>query len=54
MKNKTTDYILGMITGVAIMIALWSCSSPLNADQSSISSTRGDYEWNPLYVKVVE
>ena len=53
-KNKTTDYILGMITGIAIMIALWSCSSPLNADQSSISSTRGDYEWNPLYVKVVE
>ena len=53
MKNKTTDYILGMITGISIMIALWSCSSPLNADESSMSLTRGDHEWNPLYVKVV-
>tara|TARA_R110002110_G_scaffold147162_3_gene337575 strand:- start:2187 stop:2351 length:165 start_codon:yes stop_codon:yes gene_type:complete len=54
MKNKTTDYILGMITGIAIMIAAYSCTSPLSADGSSISSTRGDYEWNPIYVKVVE
>ena len=53
MKNKTTDYILGMITGVAIMIALWSCTSPLQADGEYIS-TRGDSIYNPLYVKVVE
>ena len=32
MKNKTTDYILGMITGIAIMIAAWSCTNPLQAD----------------------
>tara|TARA_R100000781_G_scaffold364_1_gene561 strand:+ start:4100 stop:4264 length:165 start_codon:yes stop_codon:yes gene_type:complete len=54
MKNKTTDYILGMITGIAIMIALWGCSSPLNANDDSILLTRGDHEWNPIYVKVVE
>ena len=53
MKNKTTDYILGMITGVAIMIALWSCTSPLQADGEYIS-TRGYSIYNPLYVKVVE
>ena len=52
MKNKTTDYILGMITGIAIMFALWSCTSPLNADESYLS--RGDSKYNPLYVKVVE
>ena len=50
MRNKTTDYILGMITGIAIMIAVYSCTSPLNADEF----TRGDSQWNPLYVKIVE
>ena len=51
MKNKTTDYILGFITGIAIMIALYSCTtSKLYAYESS----RGDSRYNPLYVKVVE
>ena len=54
MKNKTTDYILGFITGIAIMIAIYSCTSPLNADESYLSSGRGDTQWNPVYVKIVE
>ena len=52
MKNKTTDYILGMITGIAIMIAAWSCTSPLQADNDYTS--RGHSEIYPLYVKVVQ
>ena len=52
MKNKTTDYILGFITGIAIMIAIYSCTSPLNADENY--STRGNSEFYPLYVKVVD
>ena len=51
-KNKTTDYILGLITGIAIMISIWSCTSPLQADD--VYSTRGDSKYNPLYVKIVE
>ena len=43
MKNKTLDYILGMITGIAISIAIISCTN------NSLQATSGDV----LYVKVV-
>ena len=49
MKNKTTDYILGFITAVAIMIAIWSCTNPLQADGFEPGTIL-----NPLYVKIVE
>ena len=52
MKTKTTDYILGMITGISIMVAAWSCTSPLQADDDY--TTRGHSEVYPLYVKVVD
>ena len=52
MKNKTTDYILGMITGIAIMISAGSCTSPLQADNDYTS--RGQSEIYPLNVKVVQ
>ena len=54
MKNKTTDYILGMITGIAIMIALYSCTSPLQADESYSASSPTGGRFDPIYVKVVE
>ena len=43
MKNKTLDYILGMITGIAISIAVLACSN------NSLQATSTDV----LYVKVV-
>ena len=43
MKKKTLDYILGMITGIAISIAIISCTN------NSLQATSGDV----LYVKVV-
>ena len=52
MKNKTKDYILGLITGIAIMIAAYSYVSPLQADNDYTS--RGHSEIYPLYVKVVQ
>ena len=42
-KAKTLDYILGMITGIAISIAVLACSN------NSLQATSGDV----LYVKVV-
>lgn len=50
-KSKSIDYILGMITGISIMIAAWSCTSPLQADNEY--TTRGYSEAYPLYVKVI-
>ena len=43
MKKKTLDYVLGMITGIAISIAIISCTN------NSLQATSGDV----LYVKVV-
>ena len=43
MKNKTLDYILGMITGIAISIAALACTN------NSLQATSGDV----LLVKVV-
>ena len=51
MKNKTLDYILGMITGISIMIAAWSCSRPLKSDDYG---TRGQTKYFTLYVSIVE
>ena len=51
-KNKSIDYLLGFITGIAIMIAVWSCSSPLQADDNY--TTRGNSKYFPLYVTIVE
>ena len=37
-KQKSIDYILGMITRASIMIAVWACTSknPLNAEGNTI------------------
>ena len=40
LKNKSVDYLFGMITGIAVTITFWACThNPLNAD-SSMSSSR--------------
>ena len=50
-KNKSMDYILGMITGMAVMLAIWGCThTPLEANVTELGST----EWNPMYVKIVD
>ena len=55
MKTKTTDYILGFITAIAIMIAVWSWTRPLKADNNySKSSGPSGERWDPIYVKVVD
>ena len=43
MKNKSLDYIFGMITGIAISIAVIACTN------NSLQATTGDV----LHVKVV-
>ena len=46
--KKSIDYILGIITGLAIAFAI--SSSRVEAH----SSSKGDSVWNPIFVKVVE
>jgi len=44
LKNKSIDYIFGMITGVFLMMTFWACTqNPLNAGDSS-SGTTGKYQ----------
>ena len=48
--KKSIDYILGIITGLAIAFAIFSSVERVEAH----SSSRGDAVWNPIYVKIVE
>ena len=51
MKNKTTEFIAGLIFGAVISFTAWACSiNPLGADGWSA----GEVRWKPLYVVVVE
>ena len=51
-KKKSMDYILGMITGIAIMITFWACTqTPLGASGSTVQEVKVVNEsWNPVYV----
>ena len=54
LKNKSIDYIFGMITGASLMLAFCACTNtPLGAsggDKIEIDSS----EWNPVYVKIAD
>ena len=53
LKNKSIDYIFGMITGASLMVAFGACTSDVTAssgDKIEIDSS----EWNPVYVKIVD
>ena len=54
MKNKSMDYILGMITGIAIMIAVTACTNTsLNAYSGDILEVKIVNEsWEPVKVKI--
>ena len=54
-KEKSIDYILGMVTGASLMIALWACTSnPLNAYSENVQEVKVvNYSWEPVYVSSV-
>ena len=56
-KQKSIDYILGMITGASIMIAAWACTSgrPVIAAESTTQEVKVVNErWNPVYVEIID
>ena len=56
LKNKSIDYIFGMITGASIMVAFWACTNtPLGASGSDVQEVRVVNEsWSPVNVTVVD
>ena len=52
LKNKSIDYIFGMITGASLMVAFWACTqTPLGASGSTVQEVKVVNEsWNPVYV----
>ena len=51
MKNKTTEFVIGLIFGAVISFIICSClTNPVGADGWSA----GEVRWKPLYVVVVD
>ena len=52
LKNKSIDYIFGMITGASLMLAFWACTgNDLVANTGSIQEVKVVNEsWDPVYV----
>ena len=49
LKNKSIDYIFGMITGASLMLAFWACTNtPLGASGSTVQEVK--VGWDPVYV----
>ncbi len=56
LKNKSIDYIFGMITGASLMIAFWACAgNNLSAYNDNMQEVKVvNAKWNPVYVKIVD
>ena len=54
MKNKTLDYVFGMITGIAVTIAILSLmNNSLNAGNDGVLEVKVvNRSWEPVTVKV--
>ena len=51
-KNKSIDYIFGMITGASLMVAFWACTTPLDASGSTVQEVKVVNEsWDAVYVR---
>ena len=56
LKNKSIDYIFGMITGASLMLTFWACTNtPLGASGVTVQEVRVVNEsWDPVYVERVD
>ena len=55
-KQKSLDYIFGIITGASLTFALWACTgNNLTADTLDVQEVRIVNEtWNPANVKIID
>ena len=56
LKNKSIDYIFGMITGASLMLAFWACTSDVTASGSTVQQVEVvNTSWsNPVPVEIVD
>ncbi len=56
LKNKSIDYVFGMITGASLMLALWVCTyAPLGVSGTDEQKVEVENDsWDPVYVKITE
>ena len=56
LKNKSIDYIFGMITGASLMLAFWACTSDVTASGSTVQQVEVvNTSWsNPVPVQIVD
>jgi len=55
-KNKSIDYVFGMITGASLMLAFWACTSDVTASGSDVQQVEVvNTSWsNPVPVQIFE
>ena len=56
-KNKSIDYIFGMITGASLMLVFWACTNtPLGASESDVQQVEivNSKSWDPVYITSVD
>jgi len=55
LKNKSIDYIFGMITGASLMVAFWACTSDVTASGSTVQQVEVvNTSWsNPVPVQII-
>ena len=52
LKNKSIDYIFGMITGASLMLAFWACTSNDLVASSGIQEVKVvNDSWDAVYVR---
>ena len=53
LKNKSIDYIFGMITGASLMLAFWACTqTPLGASGAAVQEVKiVNASWDAVYVR---
>ena len=50
LKNKSIDYVFGMITGASLMLAFWACTNtPLGASGTTVQEVKVvNGSWDPV------
>ena len=56
LKNKSIDYIFGMITGASLMVTFWASTSDVTASSGSVQQVEVvNTSWsNPVPVQIID
>ena len=55
LKNKSIDYIFGMITGASLMVAFFACTSNVTGAGSNVQQVEiVNPSYSPVYVTSVD